>query len=185
LSRHVYPRIATRVLYEEQSNQFQYDYTFYDCAQAKQSALLWYLVDVIDRQKVQVQTPLSWSYNFPNQADEQIRSNPIHRSLAVMVENGPKTSESASGVPPGVYRRGLQLTSKILPGLTSVYVQGKSHIPKFPSEPPDEIADSLKRVLGFPYNYRKACAFGPKYPAAMSRDDLAKFFTERLRRFSN
>lgn len=174
LSTHICPRVSTKIVFRSEAGKFEYNYTLYNCIRARQSALLWFLGGVDDSRRVTVKVPSSWEYHFPYHDVARVASSPIERSLGIMASNDPNTPERATGVPPGVYRSGLQLTSRMLPGLIHVYVQGRSAVPVFPSEPPDDIANALKMALGYPFNYRESYAFGPKYGEAIDAGELAK-----------
>jgi hypothetical protein len=183
LGRHIEPHVVSEVTYDISNGIYEYKFLLENGSQAKQTAQLWYFDRITDSDTISVAVPSEWEYHFPFQSQstsESSESNLSTHALCIIVDS--LSPSSTKGVSPGEKRRGLLLKSTLLPGLTDVYVQGRTPILALPGEPDGSIAEQLTKLTGFPYNYRHAFAFCPRYNRSWAPQALASDYLTDLQR---
>ena len=167
LSNHIDPAIRVQMSLDSPSQKWRYIYTFKNGSGARQPAALWYFKDLTP-EICSVLIPQSWNFAFP-----QLLTNPPWPRLAI-------GTSRESGVAPGAEISGFVVMSQLAPGLQEVYAQGlEEHILEMPGEPDDELYEQLKKVIGFPYNYRRVRTLGPRLN--LTRASFAAVYDLELR----
>lgn len=169
LSNHIDPAIRVHTSFDRSSQKWHYVYTLENGTGARQPATLWYFKDLTPRMCA-VSTPLDWSFAFP-----ELLTTPPWPRLAL------SAGRREDGVRPGMHIGGFVITSQLAPGLQDVYAQGlEEHVLAMPGEPDDNLYNQLKKVIGFPYNYREVETLGPRL--ALTQETLAASYQTELGR---
>lgn len=175
LQRHVAPTVRSVMTFNNEGSRVRYEYEFHNGSGARQPAGSWFFDGLFDSEQIRVEDSIHWKHWFPaappgfTNAANLRKSLMMARALQIHALNARGSIRPSEGVPPGHSRKGLTLSSELRPGLIPVYAQGGGVVVAFPDEPPMEVSAQVELVRRFPYNFRHTVAFGPKYPATMSK----------------
>ncbi len=189
LSRHVLPSISTKVARNVNTGEIRYHYIFSNATEARETAWKWLIEGVDQADTMSVQTPPGWMYQFPvvraggiSISEKFRKADPHLRSLQFLATDSRKALKPDAGVSPGGSVAGFELTSRRLPGIVGVFVQGGFYVPSFAEEPPAAVSQEIDTLIRSDYNYRRTFAIGPRFPPNYSPTAITKEYLKDLAR---